>query len=65
MPQETREEALARMESQGMLDPKCPGCQEAYQVLDRMPFNVFMPSHKASKYCKSGKRPHCTCDACF
>ena len=25
----------------------------------------FHPSHTASSYCESGKRAHCTCDACF
>lgn len=23
------------------------------------------PSHYASPRCRSGKRPHCTCDTCF
>lgn len=25
----------------------------------------MMPSHDPSERCESGKRPHCTCDACF
>jgi len=25
----------------------------------------FHPSHTASSSCESGKRAHCTCDACF
>lgn len=25
----------------------------------------FGPAHEPSSNCKSGKRPHCTCDACF
>ncbi len=25
----------------------------------------FGPPHKPSTYCESGKKPHCTCDACF
>jgi hypothetical protein len=25
----------------------------------------FQPGHTASSYCRSGKRPHCTCDTCF
>lgn len=24
-----------------------------------------MPSHTPSENCKSGKRPHCTCDVCY
>lgn len=23
------------------------------------------PAHYFSPYCRSGKRPHCTCDTCF
>lgn len=23
------------------------------------------PNHEPSRYCESGKRPHCTCDTCF
>lgn len=26
---------------------------------------LFWPSHDASRMCKSGSRPHCTCDGCF
>lgn len=25
----------------------------------------FQPGHTASRYCRSGRRPHCTCDTCF
>jgi len=25
----------------------------------------FGPPHKPSSNCESGKKPHCTCDACF
>lgn len=25
----------------------------------------FQPGHTASRYCRSGQRPHCTCDTCF
>ena len=27
--------------------------------------NKMMPRHYASDRCKSGKRPHCTCDICY
>ncbi len=25
----------------------------------------FGPRHWPSEYCRSGQRPHCTCDTCF
>jgi hypothetical protein len=63
---ETREEALARMEASGLLDPTCSTCrEEVYSRTDKMPFDVFMPNHKASSRCRSGHRNHCTCDTCF
>jgi hypothetical protein len=60
---ETKEQRLARLESAGVIDRECAGCSEWYEL----PVNAFpfAPSHKASKFCESGKRPHCTCDACF
>ncbi len=40
--------------------PQVPGCREC-EV-----YSVFGgPSHHASSFCRSGKRPHCTCDTCF
>ena len=37
-----------------------PGCKMCRHV------SVFGgPSHEASTFCRSGKRPHCTCDTCF
>lgn len=59
---ETRAERIARLEALGMLDPTCPGCQEFYRHPKLAP---FAPSHKPGSYCRSGKRPHCTCDGCF
>lgn len=32
---------------------------------ERQRNNTFFPPHDASPRCESGKRPHCTCDACF
>lgn len=61
---ETREDALQRMERAGELDPGCLGCRERYDY-PGMPWEVFMPNHKASPRCESGRRPHCTCDTCF
>jgi hypothetical protein len=63
---ETREEQLRRWEREGMLDPECAFCQrEVYAATDKMPEDVFAPRHKALETCRSGRRPHCTCDTCF
>jgi hypothetical protein len=59
---ETRDQKRARLEAMGVLVPDCPGCEEFYAHPD---FNPFAPRHRNSSYCESGKRPHCTCDACF
>jgi len=32
---------------------------------ERQGKGAFAPSHDAMPRCKSGQRPHCTCDACF
>ena len=39
------------------------GC--AYCERERMTGNDFFPSHVPSGGCRSGKRPHCTCDSCW
>ena len=39
---------------------QCPECDR-----ERDAKNKHHPSHDASRHCESGKRPHCTCDACF
>ncbi len=63
---ETREQAIARLEASGDLDPGCAFCQrEIYSQTQAMPQDVFCPRHKASSRCQSGKRAHCTCDTCF
>lgn len=38
----------------------CPTCEKA-----KRNGHPFHPPHDPSPNCKSGKRPHCTCDACF
>ena len=62
-PKETKAQIIARMEKAGFLDPNCKGCEERYTA--PVPYAVFAPSHKPSDNCKSGKRPHCSCDTCF
>jgi hypothetical protein len=63
-PSETREQMISRWEKEGWLDPTCLGCKEIYEH-EGMPTSVFAPSHEASSLCKSGKKPHCTCNTCF
>ena len=41
-------------------DGDCKTCNNA----DHDPVQMF-PYHDPSPMCKSGKHPHCTCDACF
>ena len=36
-------------------DKVCPACADP----------KFIVSHTPSRYCRSGKHPHCTCDSCF
>jgi hypothetical protein len=40
-------------------------CPDAIDCEFRRPARGFAPRHKASDYCMSGRRPHCTCDTCF
>jgi len=63
MSNETREQMIARWESEGWLVPDCPGCRERYEA--KMPTDVFGPRHTASSRCESGKREHCSCGTCF
>lgn len=64
--QETAIERITRLESIGYLDPNCKTCQEIfYPAYKHGDVSVFAPSHKPNDKCKSGKRPHCTCDTCF
>lgn len=59
---ETREERITRWTESGFADPECPGCVE---ILRHPTLSAFAPSHRPSPMCRSGARPHCTCDACF
>jgi hypothetical protein len=65
MRNETTEEKIARLEREGYLDPGCPTCVEYFYPALEKGKTPFAPNHKASEQCKSGKRNHCTCDACF
>lgn len=40
----------------------CEGCREHYKTVKPPRFGS---AHEPSRMCRSGKRPHCTCDACF
>lgn len=59
---ETRAERIQRLEVLGVLAPDCETCKPAYA---HPTLSAFMPQHKAGAFCRSGKRPHCTCDGCF
>jgi hypothetical protein len=52
-----REAALVKFATPNPAHPECATCLEQ---------SVFGgPSHEASPRCRSGRRPHCTCDTCF
>ena len=59
-----RDKARAAKEYDAKNPPKvdfvagCPGC------IQRMETGMG-PAHYASPRCRSGKRPHCSCDTCF
>lgn len=55
---------LKWMIESGTIDPDCAYCQRTFLAAEN-PASVMAPSHRASAGCKSGSRPHCTCDACF
>lgn len=60
---ETRQERIERLEELGTIAPGCASCREFYAAVD--PAFVFAPSHRSGARCRSGGRPHCTCDTCF
>lgn len=62
----TIDERIAHYESTGAIAAGCRLCDEAaYPVLRAGHDMPFMPRHTASSRCRSGHRPHCTCDTCF
>lgn len=40
----------------------CEGAALEWQATGQIPFG---PRHRPSERCRSGKRPHCSCDTCF
>lgn len=61
---------IKRLEGLGVLDPNCKTCQHDYYPFYRDEWvqgkdGPMGPRHTASDRCRSGKRPHCTCDTCF
>lgn len=63
---ETIAARITRLETAGHLDPGCRGCDEFYaHIRAGKPDMPFAPLHRSNPYCRSGKRPHCTCDSCF
>lgn len=69
----TREEKIQQLEDRGDLDPNCDMCKKIFypfylnewSYYNQFQKTPFAPSHKASKFCKSGRENHCTCDTCF
>lgn len=49
------------LEKFGKRNVQHPECQQCYEQ------SVFRggPSHAPSSRCRSGQRPHCSCDTCF
>ncbi len=61
-------EYILDLENKGLIDRFCKTCQEV--TIPKLKngaklSDIFVPSHKASNRCESGKHPHCTCDTCF
>ena len=42
---------------------KFPGCAECKRRIETG--NYAGPGHEPSGLCRSGKRPHCSCDFCY
>lgn len=40
-------------------------CEYCDRLRERHGPDGFFPDHDAMSGCRSGKRPHCTCDGCF
>lgn len=43
--------------------PAHPDCAECLKYAEEK--ISFHPRHEPSRYCESGKRPHCTCPICW
>lgn len=43
----------------------CKMCDDARAYFMERGSTPFQPSHEPGYSCRSGKRPHCTCDSCF
>lgn len=69
--QAEREALIARMEANGCLDPACVTCRESFYPFYRTTWQPGTyasppgPVHKPNPLCRSGKRPHCSCPACW
>ena len=59
---ETRAERLERWQQIGAYDPYCPGCAA---IAAHPTLSPLAPPHRASRLCRSGMRPHCSCPACW
>ena len=60
------DDTIKRLESSGAIHPDCDYCQKnLYPALRETGELPAGPRHTANNLCKSGRRPHCTCDGCF
>lgn len=64
---ETPAEILTRWEKDGNCVVACPECEVFYKAASegKRPYDIFAPRHTPSEFCRSGSKPHCTCDSCF
>jgi hypothetical protein len=61
----TNQEKLQGFIARGLLDPNCAGCTESIQEVLKTGTLPMAPSHQPKSRCRSGNRPHCTCDFCW
>lgn len=61
----TPAEKIREAVKSGAIALDCERCKPAIEALRAGGQIPFGPDHQASPRCRSGQRPHCTCDTCF
>lgn len=56
---------MNEMEMLGERIHKVPKGECAYCDRERDRQSDFHPPHEPMHFCRSGRRPHCSCDSCF
>lgn len=59
------QQAWDRMVERKRVDPECPTCLREKPYILAHGYSSGGPAHPPNAWCKSGGRPHCTCDACY